>query len=400
MITTITPYTDSRNIAAPGTGWDGVVRVVSGGYYGTGVLLYDGHTILTSAHLFTHGTTESETLFETAQNGTTISSTAVTIHPDYDPAGGNNDLALIHLPRAAPAEAERYELYRHTDEIGQDFTAVGYGRPGNGLTGALEPYSGTPLRLKAGNTFDTDGETLKESLGSGLGWQPDPGVQLIADFDDGTTTHDALGLLTGHHDTGVGQSEGMIGPGDSGGPAFIEGLLAGVATYTAALSQGSINPDVDDEANSSFGEIGSWQRISHHQEWLDRTVRDHLPGAPTRPEEVRKFVQETDSETVQAYFLLQFTGTRTDPSQVLHVDYATRDGSATAGKDYLAASGTLNLYPGEDRAVIPVEVLGDTVAESDETFFLDVFNPEGGSFGDGVVKLTAVRTIVDWDTGQ
>jgi hypothetical protein len=32
-----------------------------------------------------------------------------------------------------------------------------------------------------------------------------------------------------------------------------------------------------------------------------------------------------------------------------------------------------------------------------EYFYLDIFNPVGGSFGEGVVKLTAVRTIIDDD---
>jgi hypothetical protein len=81
------------------------------------------------------------------------------------------------------------------------------------------------------------------------------------------------------------------------------------------------------------------------------------------------------------------------------VDYSTRDGTAKAGTDYLAASGTLVLYPNETQALIPIEILGDTVSEPDETFFLDVFNPQGASFGEGVVKLTAMRTILNDDPG-
>ena len=57
----------------------------------------------------------------------------------------------------------------------------------------------------------------------------------------------------------------------------------------------------------------------------------------------------------------------------------------------------LILYPGESQAVIPVEIIGDTIPEANEFFFLDVFNPVGGSFGQDIIKLTAVRTIVDDD---
>jgi hypothetical protein len=190
----------------------------------------------------------------------------------------------------------------------------------------------------------------------------------------------------------------LIAQGDSGGPAFISGLLAGVASYTASLSRGRIDPDIDASPNSSFGEIAAWQRVSTYQQWIDQSLRANYPNAPTKPEEVRKDVAEGNSGSSYAYFLLQFTGVRSDVNQIISVDYSTRNGTATAGSDYIAASGKLNLYPGENQAVIPVEIMGDTAAEPNETFYLDVFNPVGGSFGEGVVKLTAVRTIL-YDDG-
>ncbi|HHW63873.1 MAG TPA: sodium:calcium exchanger, partial [Rhodocyclaceae bacterium] len=147
----------------------------------------------------------------------------------------------------------------------------------------------------------------------------------------------------------------------------------------------------------SFGEIGAWQRVSAYQQWIDQSLRAEYADAPTRPQDVIKEVVEGQAGTRFVYFLLQFTGVRNTRDEVLSVDYATRDGSAHAGSDYIRTQGTLNLYPGEDQAVIPVEILGDATPEPDETFYLDVINPAGGSFGEGVVKLTAVRTIVDDD---
>ncbi len=46
---------------------------------------------------------------------------------------------------------------------------------------------------------------------------------------------------------------------------------------------------------------------------------------------------------------------------------------------------------------VAVEILADTQPEADETFYLDVFNPVGASFENGLVQLTAVRTIVNDD---
>jgi len=396
MVTTTAYFTDSRYRTYPGEGYDGVVRVSFGGYYGTGALLFDGRAILTAAHLFAGKTGTAQVTVETRAGTQTLSVAKTLVHPGYD-AQSNHDLALVWLSGTAPITADRYDIYRDSNELGQSFTLVGYGRTGTGSSGATSSDTTSPLRLKAGNQFDADGSTLKSVLGSGMAWTPLAGTQLIADFDNGSTTNDALGQLISRNDLGLGLYEGLIAQGDSGGPAFLNGQLAGVASYTAALTRGSISPDIDSNINSSFGEIAAWQRVSAYQQWIDQSMRANYLNAPSKPEEVKKEVVEGNSGTSHAYFLLQFTGVRSDPEQILSVRYATRDGSALAGSDYIAVSGMLKLYPNENQAVIPVEIIGDTTPEPTEYFYMDVFNPVGGSFGEGVVKLTAVRTILDND---
>ncbi len=76
------------------------------------------------------------------------------------------------------------------------------------------------------------------------------------------------------------------------------------------------------------------------------------------------------------------------------VDYATRDGTATASSDYSPVSGTLTFNPGETRRTIQVPVLGDAVDEPDETFTLALSNPVNGILADG----QATGTIQDDDT--
>jgi hypothetical protein len=253
------------------------------------------------------------------------------------------------------------------------------------------------LRLQAHNTFDVDAAALKSYLGPSMAWSPTLGTQLAADFDNGTRTQDAFGSFVGLHDMGLGLNEGLVAQGDSGGPAFLAGKVAGVASYTSSLSNGEVKPDIDTQSNSSFGEIAAWQRISSFQQWIDQSMRARYPNAPTRPDEVQKQVTEGHSGTSYAYFLVQISGARTSTSPLISVSYATRDGTATAGSDYVATTGRLNLYPGEGYAVVPVEIVGDTVPEANETFYLEVFSPVGGTFGADVVKLTAVRTILDDD---
>ena len=396
MVATTAYYTDTRYRTYPGDGYDGVVRVSYGGYYATGALLFDGRAILTTAHLFSGKSGTAQVTFETRSGSQTLTGTKILTHTGYD-TQGNNDLALVWLSSTAPTTADRYNLYRDSNEIGQIFTMLGYGRTGTGSTGATSSDTASPIRLKAANQFDADTATLKSYLGSGMAWTPLAGTQLIADFDNGSTTNDALGRLIYRNDLGQGLSEGFIAQGDSGGPAFLNGQIAGVASYTASLSSGSINPDIDAISNSSFGEIAAWQRVSAYQQWIDQSLRANYPNAPTKSDEVKKEVAEGNSGTSYAYFLLQFTGVRSDANQTLSVDYVTRDGMALAGSDYIAVSGKLNLYPGENQAVIAVEIVGDTTPEPNEYFYLDVFNPVGGSFGEGVVKLTGMKIILDDD---
>lgn len=392
MITT-SSYSSSR-YSTDNNGYDGVVRISADGAYGTGVLLYDGRAILTAAHLL-EGVNTAEVMFLINGVRTRISSSDYLVHPDADISTANNDLAILWLDRA-PASAERYALYRTNDEVGQDFSAVGFGQYGEGDSAVR--YSGTETnRLVVQNTFDVTGDDLKEGLSTYISWTPDSDTQILADFDNGSASNDAFGMLLGLNDLGLGDDEGLTAPGDSGGSAFINGELAGIASYTASIATFGKEPDVDDEKNSSFGEFAAWQRVGHYQRWIDQSLRDHYEDAPTSKDEVQLSVAEGDSGSGYAYFMVSFNGDRGLAEDIISVDYETRDGSAVAGEDYLAVSGTLNLYDDESYALIAVEVLGDTQVEEDETFYLDIFNPIGGEFGSGMVTLTAVRTIVDDD---
>ena len=78
------------------------------------------------------------------------------------------------------------------------------------------------------------------------------------------------------------------------------------------------------------------------------------------------------------------------------VDYATADGSATAGEDYTAASGTLVFAPGETSKTVAVPVLDDAIDEGEETFTLTLSDPSGAELADA----EAVGTITNSDPLQ
>lgn len=67
-------------------------------------------------------------------------------------------------------------------------------------------------------------------------------------------------------------------------------------------------------------------------------------------------------------FTVVLSGPQSRPVVVV---YATRDGTATAGTDYTATSGSLTIPAGQLSGTIDVPILGDTDVESDEAFYLD-----------------------------
>jgi ELWxxDGT repeat protein len=76
-------------------------------------------------------------------------------------------------------------------------------------------------------------------------------------------------------------------------------------------------------------------------------------------------ITEGESATSTARFNVNLSS---PASQTVTVDYATADGTATAGSDYDAVSGTLIFSPGQTSKTIDVPVHGDTVTEGNETF--------------------------------
>jgi Calx-beta domain/FG-GAP-like repeat len=70
-------------------------------------------------------------------------------------------------------------------------------------------------------------------------------------------------------------------------------------------------------------------------------------------------------------------------SQPVTVNYATANGSASAGSDYQATSGTLTIPAGQTTGTITVLVNGDRLVEPSETFFVNLSSPTNATIADG-----------------
>ena len=97
------------------------------------------------------------------------------------------------------------------------------------------------------------------------------------------------------------------------------------------------------------------------------------------------------------------------------VSYATSNGTASAGSDYTATSGTVKILAGQTQGTLNVVVKGDATGESDETFTVRLTSSTGGVLlnpaaatvtivnDDGAAPLPAVRvstaSVTEGNTG-
>ena len=96
----------------------------------------------------------------------------------------------------------------------------------------------------------------------------------------------------------------------------------------------------------------------------------------------------------EKYAAIGFTVTLAPASPApVTVDWATADGTAKAGEDYLADAGTLTFAPGETEKTVAVAVLDDAHDEGEETFVFTLSNASGAVLADA----EAVGTIVNSD---
>jgi hypothetical protein len=93
---------------------------------------------------------------------------------------------------------------------------------------------------------------------------------------------------------------------------------------------------------------------------------------------------------------ITFTVSLSNPADhTMTVNYATQNGTALAGSDYTATSGTVTFTAGQTTATVTVPVLNDNVYENPEAFTVVLSNPVGGvTINDG----SGTGNIADNDT--
>jgi uncharacterized repeat protein (TIGR03803 family) len=106
---------------------------------------------------------------------------------------------------------------------------------------------------------------------------------------------------------------------------------------------------------------------------------------------VDKSIIEGNKGSKMMYFIVQVN--KKHPTKVITVDYHTEDGTAIAGNDYIAQSGTLTFEPGIKKLTLGIQVNGDKIVEGNEVFNVIVSNPLNAVITDAI----GTGTIIDND---
>ncbi len=87
---------------------------------------------------------------------------------------------------------------------------------------------------------------------------------------------------------------------------------------------------------------------------------------------------QVDETSGTAYVEIRRSGPTNTP---VTVTYGVTTDTATTGVDFLAASGTVTIAAGADRALVPVTILNDSLGEATEVFSLALIDTVGATLG-------------------
>jgi PKD repeat protein/glucose/arabinose dehydrogenase len=142
--------------------------------------------------------------------------------------------------------------------------------------------------------------------------------------------------------------------------------------------------------------------------WSDGGAQSHTVVAPATPTTYTATYQSSAGPTISIGDVATVEGNAGSKnlvftvslsaasSQTVTLTYASAGGTATAGSDYVPASGQLSFAPGVVTRTVTFAVTGDTIDEVNETFFVNLSAPANATIADG----QGLATITDNDTSR
>ena len=169
-------------------------------------------------------------------NGKPMLLDGITHHPTWTGRANSTtfDMALLHF-KTPVSDITPIDIYRDTDEVGKVVSMLGWGGTGTGLTG-----------VKGNDAQFRYAENLVDAAND---------IWIDWDFDNPEENPDKVLPL-----------EGISGPGDSGGPAFIK---VGDSFKIAGISSHQITRG---QPEGSYGVTERYTRVSSAVEWIESTI--------------------------------------------------------------------------------------------------------------------------------
>jgi len=309
------------------------------------------------------------------------------------------------------------------DQAPVNATSVAFNVGGSATSGNDYAAVSSPLVIAAGQTSGTitinptadstvePDETVVISLASGSGYSvgsPDSATGTIANDDVPSLSINNVSLNEG--DAGTSNATFTVSlsqPAGAGGVSFDIATADGSATagvdYSASSLTGQtipagsssatftvlVNGDTLNEASENFFvNVSNVSGASVSDPQGQGTIVNDDAQPTLSIDDVS--VNEGNSGTTTATFTVSLSAAS---GQTVSVDYATADGTATAGSDYVARVGTLTFAPGTTAQGVAITVNGDTAVEPNETFSVDL----SGASNAGIARATGTGTITNDD---
>lgn len=193
--------------------------------------------IITAAHGF--NSVEANQEIKVFDNTYTI--TQIIIHPDFE--GFENDIALVKLDRPV-SDIEPIPLFFENTEVGKQITIVGRGWTGTGLTGVVTN---------------------------------DQQFRIATNKIDSVSTHWIKFRFDEPENPNTTEFEGISGPGDSGGPAFID---VNGQKYLAGISSNQLNEQIGIQ-EGHYGVMEYYTRVSTYIQWIENMISGNLQKQET-----------------------------------------------------------------------------------------------------------------------
>ena len=203
----------------------------------------------------------------------------------------------------------------------------------------------------------------------------------LAENADGSTNRVSLGTVAATDPEGTTLAYSLVGGNESG--SFEVDATSGELFYKGS----------GEDFESGTTQFTLTVRASDGSESADTTVTVDVTDVDDTPAIRVADAEATEGDDTEMVFRVTLDNASTG---TVTVNYATTDGTATAGEDYTATSGTLTFAPGETEKTVSVAITDDEVEDSGETFTLVLSDPSGGQLG----NTQATGTIRNTETAD